>query len=132
MSTNAHKFMKLYYKRSNNSYMFRPVMLPSSGRCITKNNLRLLVSITISNWSVQESGSFKIKKRLVYVFALQQRTPFITCPLSLPLLPFCLYSLQHSLYFFILSFSPISRINTLCFGRLKFFWKTLRHLSQFF
>jgi hypothetical protein len=35
--TNAHKFMKIYYKRSNTSYMFRPLMWPSSGRCVTKD-----------------------------------------------------------------------------------------------
>jgi hypothetical protein len=34
---NAHKFMKIHFKRSNSSYMFRPLMWPCSGRCITKS-----------------------------------------------------------------------------------------------
>jgi hypothetical protein len=29
--------MKMYYKRSNTAYMFRQLIWPSSGRCITKN-----------------------------------------------------------------------------------------------
>jgi hypothetical protein len=45
--TNVHKFVKTYYKRSNTSYMFRPLMWPSTGTCVTKNKciemLRMLV-----------------------------------------------------------------------------------------
>jgi hypothetical protein len=33
----AHKFVKIPSKLSNTSYMFRPLMWLSSGRCVTKN-----------------------------------------------------------------------------------------------
>jgi hypothetical protein len=35
--TNARKFIKMYYKRSDTSYMFRPLMWPSSERYVTEN-----------------------------------------------------------------------------------------------
>jgi hypothetical protein len=52
--TNAHEFMKLYYKRSNAYYMFRPLMWPSSGRCVTKNKyidiLQKSISLRMATW----------------------------------------------------------------------------------
>jgi hypothetical protein len=70
--------MKIYYKCSNTSYMFRPLMWPSSGRCVTKNKytemlkckgyhyvcifkhfLNLLVLVILPNCSMHGYGSFK-------------------------------------------------------------------------
>jgi hypothetical protein len=49
--TNAHKFMKIYYKHITSSYIFLPLMWLSSGGFITKNKyIEMLQSLWTTNF----------------------------------------------------------------------------------
>jgi hypothetical protein len=68
--------MKIYYKRSDASYMFRPLVCPSSGRCVTKNKYIEMLQKLVKQCTCKilniKNFNFSYLIFYVYVEMLQQ------------------------------------------------------------